>query len=59
MSLCCSNYSLEVLCGLRISGFIHNALSSFDTMGQCMHHFVGMGDGWIGDVLVLELNCVR
>ncbi len=23
-----------------------------------MHHFVGVGDGGIGDVLVLELNSV-
>ncbi len=23
-----------------------------------MHHFVGMGDGGIGDALVLELHCV-
>jgi hypothetical protein len=23
----------------------------------CVHHFVGVGDGRIGDALVLELDC--
>ena len=56
MSVCCSNNLLQVLCSLRISAFARHALYSFDAAGQCMHHFVGMGDGGIGDVLVLELN---
>jgi hypothetical protein len=33
-------------------------LLHFDAIGQCVHHFVGVGDGGVGDALVLELNSV-
>ncbi len=58
MSLYCINDLLKVLCCLRISGTARHALKSFDAIGQCVHHFVGVGDGGIGDALVLELHCV-
>jgi hypothetical protein len=59
LHLCCLNYLLEVLRGRRVSVFACHALDSFDTISQCMHHFVGVCDGGIGDVFVLELHCVR
>ncbi len=58
VGLCGVNDSLQVLCCLGVSGTARHALYSFDTIGQCVHHFVGAGDGGIGDVLVLELNGV-
>ena len=30
----------------------------FSTIGERMHDFVMWCDGWVGDVLVLELDCV-
>ena len=56
--LCCLYDLLEVLCCLRISGVARHALYHLDAIGQCVHHFVGVGDGGIGDALVLELNSV-
>ena len=58
MGFCCLYDSLEILCCLRVSGAARHALERFDTIGQCVHHFVGVGDGGIGDALVLELNSV-
>ena len=58
LCLCCVNYLLEVLCGQRVSVFACHALDSFDAISQCMHHFVGMCDGGIGDAFVLELHGV-
>jgi hypothetical protein len=50
--------TLQVLHGLRGSGFACHSLDGFDTICQCMHHFVGMCDGGIGDLFVLELDRV-
>jgi hypothetical protein len=58
MGFCCNNDSLEVLSGLKIYGAACLAILCFDTIGQCVHHFVGVGDGGIGDALVFELNGV-
>ena len=58
MGFCCLYDALEVLCCLRISGVARHALYHLDAIGQCVHHFVGMGDGGIDDALVLELNRV-
>ena len=41
-----------------MSGVARHALYRLDTIGQCVHHFVSVGDGGIGDALVLELNSV-
>ncbi len=41
-----------------MSVFACHALDSFDTISQCVHHFVGMCDGRIGDAFVLELHGV-
>jgi hypothetical protein len=38
-----------------MSVFTCHALDDFDTISQCVHHFVGMCDGGIGDAFVLEL----
>ncbi len=54
----CINDSLQVLCGLSISGFAHHSFDGFDAICQVVHHFVGVGDGGIGDSLVLELDHV-
>jgi hypothetical protein len=59
LSLCCVNYFFEVLRGWRVSVFACHALDSFDAISQCMHHFVGVCDGGIGDAFVLELHGVR
>ncbi len=58
LRLCCVNYLLEVLRGRRVSVFACHALDSFDAISPCVHHFVGMCDGGIGDALVLELHGV-
>ena len=58
MGFCCIYDPLEVLCSLRISGAACHAMKTSDAIGQCMHHFVGMGDGGVDDALVFELNCV-
>ncbi len=58
MGFCCLYDSLEVLCCLQISGAACHALQRFDAIDQCVHHFVGVGDGGIGDAHVLELNSV-
>ncbi len=58
LRLCCVNYSLEVLRGRRVSVFACHALDSFDAISQCVHHFVGVCDGGIGDAFVLELHDV-
>jgi hypothetical protein len=42
----------------EISVCTFHALDSFDKISQCVHHFVGMCDGGIGDAFVLELHCV-
>ncbi len=55
---CCFYDLLEVLGCLRIPGAACHALSRFDAIGQCVHHFVSVGDGTIGDALVLELDRV-
>jgi hypothetical protein len=58
LRLCCVNYSLEVLCGRKVSVFACHTLDSFDAISQCVHHFVGVCDGGIGDAFVLELHGV-
>ena len=58
VGFCCLYDSVEVLGCLRVSGVACHALYCFDAIGQCVHHFVGVGDGRIGDALVLELDCV-
>ncbi len=58
LHLCCVDYSLESLRGQRVSVFACHALDSFDAISQCMHHFVGICDGGIGDACVLELHSV-
>ena len=42
-----------------MSVFACHASYGFDTISQFVHHFVGMCDGGIGDVFVLELHSVR
>jgi hypothetical protein len=51
------NNLLQVLHGLRGSGFAHQSLDGFDSICQFVRHFVGVGDGGIGDSFVLELGC--
>ncbi len=58
MSLCCINDLLQVLHSLRGSGFATHSLDGFVAICQCVHHFVGVGDGGIGDSFVLELDHV-
>ncbi len=57
-SLCCINNTLQVLCGLKVPVFARHSLDDFDAFGQCLHHFVGVRDGGIGDAFVLKLDCV-
>jgi hypothetical protein len=59
VSLCCVNDMLQVLSGVRGSGFARWSLDGFDTFSQCVHHLVGVCDGGIGDLFVLDLNLVR
>jgi hypothetical protein len=33
-------------------------LGWLDPFSQCMHYFVSVCDGWIGDAFVLKLDCV-
>ena len=47
-----------VASGQRMSVFACHVSDGFDAISQCVHHFVGMCDGWIGDVFVLELHSV-
>jgi hypothetical protein len=53
------NYLLQVLHGLRVSGFARYSLGGFGAICQCVHHFVGVCDGGVGDLFVLELDHVR
>ncbi len=58
VSLCCINNTLKVLHGLRVPGIACHSLDGFDTFSQCIHHFVGVCDGGIGDAFVLKLDCI-
>ncbi len=58
VSLRCVNNTLQVLHGLRVSDFACHSLDGFDAFSQCVHHFVGMCEGGIGDAFVLKLDCV-
>jgi hypothetical protein len=58
VSLCCIDGTLLVLCGLRVPAYAHHYLDGFDAFGQCLHHFVSMRDGGIGDAFVLKFDCV-
>jgi hypothetical protein len=42
-----------------MSVFAFHALDSFGAISQCVHHFVGVCDGGIGDAFVLELHGVE
>ncbi len=42
-----------------MSVFTHHALDGFNAISQCVHHFVRMCNGGIGDAFVLELYGVR
>jgi hypothetical protein len=59
VNLCYINNMLQVLHSLRVSGFAHHSLDGFGAIGQCVHRFVGMCDGGIGDMFVLKLDHVR
>ena len=37
---------------------VGDAIYYFDTLRDRFRHFVGMGDGGVGDILVAELYCV-
>jgi len=37
---------------------VPDPFDGFGTIGDRMHDFVMWRDGWVGDVLVLELDCV-
>ncbi len=41
-----------------VSGFAHHSLDGFDAIYQCMHHFVGMFVGGMGDMFLLKLDRV-
>jgi hypothetical protein len=41
-----------------VSVFACHALDSFDAISQCLHHFLSVCDGGIGDAFVLELHSV-
>ena len=48
---------------LQVSNFdfgsaVGEALNGLDTVCNCIYHLVGMGDSWVGDILLLKLNCV-
>jgi len=45
---------LNFECGVGVG----DALDCFDTLCNCFNHFVGMGDGRVGDILVVKLYCV-
>jgi hypothetical protein len=58
MSQYCVNNTLQVLHGLRGSGFARHSLDGNDAICQCVHHFVGVCDLGIGDLFVLEKDHV-
>ena len=37
---------------------VGDALDCFDTLCNCLHHFVCMGDGGVGYILMVKLYCV-
>ncbi len=57
MVVCTVDELLEVPCLLRILDAAQFLDFFYDLLYR-MHDFVCMGDGWIGDSFVLEVDCV-
>ncbi len=57
MVVCTVDELLEVPCFLRVLDAAQFLDFSYELLYR-MHDFVCMGDGWIGDSFVLEVDCV-